>query len=353
MARRPKRLALPKFSPAKWRRAAKLAERMGSAATRWMTAALAPPEPAPARAPQPAPLRGGITEIAHFGSNPGHLRMLVFQPATCPPHGAPLVVLLHGCGQEAEDFAARSGWIALARSLGFPLVLPEQRAGNHRNQCFHWYEPRHVGRGLGEAMSIRQMVRHASAAFGSDRRRVFIVGLSAGGAMAAAMMAAYPAVFAGGAVVAGMPVGAASSVSLALMRMRRADPLATRSGLAAAVRSRTAPRPNRPWPRLSIWQGEEDRTVDPGNAELLAMQWAELHGCPEQPASDTQPYPQARRRAWAGRGAPTVELWTIAGMGHGFPVGPGCGKPGRWVLDAGIPAARHIAEFWGMGVRTR
>lgn len=319
-------------------------ERFGNAAARLMTFAWLPPDAA--RGPEPT--RKRVVEVEHFGSNPGQLRMLVFHPRRKPPAGAPLIVVLHGCGQDALGFAEQSGWIGLAEKLGIPVLMPEQVRANHRNRCFNWYRPLDVGRGLGEAMSIRQMVRHASREFASDRRRVFIVGLSAGGAMAAAMLAAYPAVFAGGAVVAGMPVGAARSSPMALLRMHRADPFSTRIGLAAAVRARTAPRGHQPWPRLSIWQGGRDRTVDPENAEILAAQWAELHGCSDEPTHDGNDHPQGRRRFWARRGTPAVELWTVPEMGHGFPIAEGLGSPAPWVLDAGISAVRHIAAFWGL-----
>jgi poly(hydroxyalkanoate) depolymerase family esterase len=319
---------------------------MGKATTSLLTAFLTPAPAPPVRAPVAA--GRGVVEVPHFGSNPGRLRMLVFHPRKRPAPGAPLIVVLHGCRQDGAAFAAQSGWMELADRLSIPLLLPVQSPANHRHQCFRWYEPQHVARGRGEAMSIRQMLRHAVQEFGSDRRRVFIVGLSAGGAMAAAMLAAYPAVFAAGAVVAGLPVGAATTPAMALLRMRRADPFSTRAGLAAAVRAQSNPRPGRPWPRLSIWQGLEDRVVDPANAETLARQWAELQGCPDVPVEDAQAGPALRHRVWRARGVAMVELWTLAGMGHGYPVATGCGRPGPWVLDRGTPATRHIAAFWGL-----
>ena len=133
-------------------------------------------------------------------------------------------------------------------------------------------------RGSGEALSIRQMVAAAVERFGSDPKRIYIAGLSAGGAMAAAMLAAYPDVFAAGAVVAGLPVGAANGISEALRRMAEAGPSRSPAGWADLVR-RAAPAgfPG-PWPRLSIWHGDSDRVVDPANGRLLAEQWSALHG---------------------------------------------------------------------------
>lgn len=324
------------------RRSTRAFGRLGLATARLMAAAWAPA----VAAARPGLLPGRTHEVQRFGSNPGGLRMFVYLPPVMPAPGAPLIVVLHGCRQDAVGFATDAGWLALAREVGAPLVLPEQSIGNHRHRCFSWYRPGDVGHGLGEAKSIRQMVSYASREFASDRRRIFIAGLSAGGAMTAAMLAAYPAVFAAGAVVAGMPVGAARSSPMALLRMHRADPFQSRAALVAAVRgSRAGGR----WPRLSIWHGGQDRTVDPANAELLAAQWSGVHGLAAEHAAETRPAPGVRRRAWGRASRPAVELWTLDEAGHGFPIEAGAGsRAGRWVLDAGLSATAHIAAFWGL-----
>lgn len=163
-----------------------------------------------------------VSEIVGFGSNPGALRMLVHAHARMPA-GRPLVVVLHGCGQDVAAFADASGWVALADELGFALLMPEQVHANNRGGCFNWFRPDDVRRSSGEAMSIRQMLRVAIARYACDPRRIFIVGFSAGGGMAAAMLAAYPAVFAAGGNIAGMPVGCAQTQVAAMLHMRRAN----------------------------------------------------------------------------------------------------------------------------------
>src|SRR5271157_1465678 len=220
---------------------------------------------------------GSATEIPDFGSNPGRLAMFVHAPPDVAP-SAPLIVLLHGCGQTAVAFARDTGWMALADRLGVPLVLPEQSDANNQGRCFQWFRPGHVRRGRGEALSIRQMVATAASRFGSDPARVYVAGLSAGGATAAALLAAYPDVFAAGAVVAGLPVGAAEGATEALVRMAEAGPTRSRSAWADQVRHAAPVGFAGPWPRVSIWRGEADRVVDPANGRLLAAQWSELHG---------------------------------------------------------------------------
>jgi poly(hydroxyalkanoate) depolymerase family esterase len=281
-----------------------------------------------------------------FGPNPGRLRMLVHQPAGATRPGQPLVVVLHGCGQDAAAFARASGWVAWAERKGVPLVLPEQMRENNRGRCFHWFKPADTGRDQGEAGSIAAMTRSALAHFGSDPDRVFIVGLSAGGAMAAAMLAAYPDLFAGGAVVAGLPVGSAASSVQALLRMAKAgddqapDAWIERIGLATG----TTPthRSAGHWPRLSVWHGEADTTVDPVNAIHLVAQWRALHNLPADPIIDSKAG-GARHRVWGD----AVELWTLPDMAHGYPVGLS-GQGDDHMLPSLTPATPRIARFWGV-----
>jgi len=153
-------------------------------------------------APARRPTR--LRELTGFGANPGNLRMFAYAPKDLPPK-APLVIALHGCTQTAAEYDHGTGWSSLADSLGFAVVYPQQQPANNPKNCFSWFLPDDIARGHGEARSIREMVEYAIATFAADRRKVFVTGLSAGGAMASVMLATYPEVFAGGAIIAGLP----------------------------------------------------------------------------------------------------------------------------------------------------
>ena len=144
------------------------------------------------------------------------------------------------------------GWSHLADRLGFILVFPEQQPANNPKNCFSWFLPGDTARDSGEALSIRQMIAKAVEKFGVDRSRIFVTGLSAGGAMASVMLATYPEIFAGGAIIAGLPYGSASSVQEAFEAMfnERAP-----SSRALGDHVRTASKHRGPWPKISVWHG--------------------------------------------------------------------------------------------------
>ena len=169
-----------------------------------------------------------------------------------------LVVILHGCTQTAAGYDAAAGWSKLADEFGFAVLFPEQTRQNNPNLCFNWFSDSDIQRDRGEVRSIREMIDEMVSSHGVDPTRVSVTGLSAGGAMANAMLTAYPEVFAGGAIIAGLPYGVASSIPQAFDRMRDHG-LPSREQLQERLRSgsshagRGLPsssgmvRPTRPW----------------------------------------------------------------------------------------------------------
>jgi poly(hydroxyalkanoate) depolymerase family esterase len=295
-----------------------------------------------------------LTEIADFGSNPGALRMLVHLPEGLPP-GAPLVVVLHGCTQRAAAFDRAVGWSDLASQFGFALLLPEQRRANNSKDCFNWFAASDTRRDAGEACSIREMIAWMLANHDLDPKRVYVTGLSAGGAMASAMLATYPEIFAAGAIIGGLPYGSATEARHARPAMAGTRSHDSAGGWGDVVRAAS---PHRgPWPRIAIWHGDADPSVHPVNAERLVEQWTDLHGLAGAPALEKRTGGHLRR-VWNGPdGMALVESHTIAGMVHGAPIrsgtGPGrCGVAGPATLDIGISSTHHILEFWDLAPRS-
>jgi poly(hydroxyalkanoate) depolymerase family esterase len=290
---------------------------------------------------------GHLARFRDFGSNPGALEAYSYIPRSLPA-GAPLIVVLHGCTQSASGYDRAAGWSRAADEHGFALLFPEQQRANNPNLCFNWFSPEDARRQSGEAFSIRQMVAAMQARHATDPSRVFVTGLSAGGAMAAVMLATYPDVFAGGAIIAGLPFGTARSVPEAFDRMR-GHGNGTPDALAALVRSASSH--NGPWPVLSVWHGTSDQTVDPVNAQAVVDQWRILHGAPQAP-SRVGKVNGATHRVWSDRsGRDVVEEYLVPAMGHGTPLSTSSAygeTAAPFMLEAGISSTRRTLDFWGI-----
>jgi poly(hydroxyalkanoate) depolymerase family esterase len=294
-------------------------------------------------------LKSPLVEVKGFGRNPGDLRMLAFVPTKLQQPRA-LVVVLHGCGQTAAGYDLGAGWSTLAKHYGFALLMPEQQPSNNANGCFNWFNSEDTSRDRGEACSIRQMIAHMVSDYGIDQRRVFITGLSAGGAMTSVMLATYPEMFAAGAIIAGLPFGVAGNVREALLGMR-ASPSRPAAKLGDLVRK--ASNHAGPWPKLSVWHGSADRTVNPGNADEIVKQWLDVHGLPLEPMSEVMVDGHPRQVWWNADGETIVESYTITDMAHGIPLGKAendqrYGMQGPFLIEAGISSSYHIAKFFGL-----
>jgi len=259
-----------------------------------------------------AVLLPALAAVADFGANPGALDMYEYVPAGLPS-GAPLVVVLHGCTQTAAAMET-AGWNALADANGFAVLYPQQRSANQPLSCFTWYSPTDIARTGGEAESILEMVDKEVAAHGIDRSRVYVTGVSAGGAMTAVMLAAYPDRFAAGSVMSGIPYGCATDVSSGTQCEQGATKTPAQWG--DLVRG-ADPGFAGTWPRMQVWQGTSDTTVAPGNAHSLVDQWTNVHGA-DSTAGSTATVSTATYTTYAG-GA--VELYLVNGMGHAIATG--------------------------------
>jgi poly(3-hydroxybutyrate) depolymerase len=174
--------------------------------------------------------------------------------------------------------------------------------------------------------------------------------LSAGGAMSSVMLATYPEVFAGGAIIAGLPYGCATNVQEALNSMFQGQ---SRPAPEWGDLVRNASRHNGPWPTISVWHGTADTTVKPANSDEIVKQWTNVHGLEAQPpeVEEVDGFP---RQTWRGPdGRPVVESYTVTGMAHGAPLATGNGErsagvAGPYLLDVGISSSYRIGESWGI-----
>jgi Esterase PHB depolymerase len=173
--------------------------------------------------------------------------------------------------------------------------------------------------------------------------------------MTSVMLATYPEIFAGGAIIAGLPYGVASNVREALngMLQSSARPAGELGDLV-----RHASNHKGPWPRVSVWHGSADHTVNPANADAIVKQWLDVHRLPLQPMSEADVDGYPRQIWWNADGETVVESYTITNMAHGTPLGIAdnderYGAAGAFLIEAGISSSYHIANFFGLTERIR
>lgn len=295
-----------------------------------------------------------LEQVASFGSNPGNLQMFRYVPSSMPA-GAPLVVMLHGCLQNASDFSA-VGIDALADELKFYVVYAQQQSANNPDECFDWFgqyntpsNKANITRGQGENESIKEMVDKMKGDFSVDASRVYVIGFSSGAAMAAVMMAAWPDVFAAGGIDAGIPYNCPSQSNSDVFTCMNPGKTQTPAQWSQAVRA-AYPSWNGPWPRASIWQGTQDTTVATANAVELVKQWTDVHGLTQTPTASAMDDGQQHDSFADSSGDVQVERWQVAGMSHGFAVdtATSCGMAGSYIYDEHICTVRHMVAFFGL-----
>jgi poly(hydroxyalkanoate) depolymerase family esterase len=259
-------------------------------------------------------------------------RALVHTPASVEPHTAvPLVCMLHGCTQDSASFAAATLMNAAADRHGFVAVYPQQERGANQQGCWNWFRPEHQVRGKGEPASIAAIVRElmgTTSPWTIDIRRVFVAGLSAGGAMAAILAATYPELFAAVAVHSGLAYNSATTIGAAFTAMARGGEDAARQGRAAhAAMGALA----RPVPGIVV-HGSADHTVAPLNAEQVLEQWMTANQLTAPATCDldiARPSTTSQgqvdgghaytRSQWTDRrGALMHELLKVDGLGHAW-----------------------------------
>jgi len=297
-----------------------------------------------------------LTPVTSFGSNPGNLNMYKYVPANMPSN-APLVLLLHGCTQTAQDFA-NGGWNDLADSAKFYVVYAEQQTANNPLRCFNWAgeygDPANLVRGQGENMSMKQMIDQMRADYSIDSSRIYVSGFSSGAAFAIVMLATWPDVFAAGASMSGIPYRCATSVQGAYnCQALSSHPELKQTPAQWGDLVRMAdPGFAGPWPRLSLWHGESDTIVSPDNLVELVKQWTNVQGIAQTPTTTTMLGMNEHAEYQRG-GTTVIETYRIAGMGHATCMGASdpehaCSASASYFEDHGLCSAYHAAHYFGI-----
>ncbi len=326
-----------------------------------------------------------LTGVTAFGPNPGNLTMLKYVPAAMPTTPRPLVVAMHGCTQTPDTYVG-AGWNNLADEWKFYVVYPQQNTSkNNQLGCFNWggrwksapndfpvsseaLDTTEIARGHGENESIKEMVDQMKKDHAVDATRVFVTGLSAGGGMVSVMLATWPDVFAAGAIMAGVPYGCAtvnkttSEASACLGDYGSGqNAYLTRTPQAwADLVHGASPTFTGPRPRVSIWHGTSDGTVNFHSEGELVKQWTAVLGASQTPAV-TEQVDGFPHKVWKdASGKAVVEAYEITGQGHGTMVAPAkpvdpaipggakCGAAGSYILSAGICSTYYAGKFFGL-----
>ena len=279
-----------------------------------------------------APLTEGGNFTEHSFSNAAGSRdYKLFVPSDARPN-LPLVVLLHGCTQSPDDFAAGTGMNALAEAEGFLVAYPAQSGRANGQRCWNWFQPNDQGRDSGEAGIIAGLTRAIIAEHRVDPARVYIAGLSAGGAAAVNIARAYPDLYAAVGIHSGLAAGCARDVSTALTVMRL-GPVAAGDCAASEVRVPTI-----------VFHGESDGTVNLRNGEQALAQ-AGIDGLVPEAAEAVSPggLPYTRTRYADGNGRVAVEGWIVRGLGHAW---SGGNAAGSYTDPRGPDASRAMIDFF-------
>jgi poly(hydroxyalkanoate) depolymerase family esterase len=308
------------------------------------------------------PAREGGSTLAGQHGEAGLIRSYLLYLPPMPSAGSldtpiPLIVMLHGCTQDPADFALGTGMNTLAREQGFAVLYPAQAQDANPQRCWNWFKHNHQQRGHGEAALLAGMTRAVIAKHGLDARRVYVAGLSAGGAMAAILGQAYPDLYAAAGIHSGLASGAASDLMSALSAMKngpktptsapstvhRDEPGDAAIGAAGAL----APLPT------IVFHGDTDEIVHPGNGVQLiaAALGGAQHGGPgaagaasvEQGVS-AQGRPYTRTVYASAKGTGTqAELWVVHGGGHAW---SGGSAQGSYTDPSGPDATREMWRFF-------
>ncbi|WP_020539479.1 extracellular catalytic domain type 1 short-chain-length polyhydroxyalkanoate depolymerase [Lewinella cohaerens] len=286
-----------------------------------------------------------MIEITDFGNNSGNLKMFLFEPSN-PKTDAEVVLVLHGCGQNASNFAEQTGWNVLAEQYGFYVIFAEQKVINNPTRCFNWFLSSDNERDIGEAKSLIDMVNYVHNNFSTDNTKNFVCGLSAGGAMTPVMLACYPDVFKSGGTWAGVPYLYEPTGNNDITPMEWGDKVRNAFSSYSGA-----------YPTLFICQGTDDTVTEPINESRLVAQWTNIHDSdqiPDETELNFNGNADIEENIYLNNSNDTIiKSYTIQDMGHGIAVDPGNeifqgGQTSAGSYDVDFYSTYWMARFFGL-----
>jgi poly(hydroxyalkanoate) depolymerase family esterase len=271
-------------------------------------------------------------------SDAGTRAYKVYVPSSYDGQALPLIVMLHGCKQNPTDFAAGTGMNAVAEQNGCFVVYPAQARAANGSNCWNWFKVEHQQRDRGEPSIIADITRDVIRDYHVDPSRVYVAGLSAGGAMAAIMAAEYPDLYAAVAIHSGLAVGAAHDLPSAFAAMKNGAPAKSR-------RQHAGP----PIPVI-VFHGDRDTRVHPSNGDQVLAQCVEPDETEVTVEEGRVPHGHAYTRTVQRdhSGKAIAEKWIVHGAGHAW---SGGSRRGSYTDSKGPNAAKEIIRFFYTHVR--
>jgi len=293
---------------------------------------------------------GGKFVAGSYANAAGSRRYKVYIPSGYDGRPAPLVVMLHGCTQDPDDFARGTQMNALAEEQGFLVVYPAQESSANSSKCWNWFKAMDQQRGQGEPSLIAGITNEVIDQYGLDRKQVFVAGLSAGGAMAIIMGSTYPDLYQAVGVHSGLPYASASDLTSALGAMRGTSGTSVTSPSSARRGGASAKLEAIP---VIVFHGDRDTTVSPSNGTGLIDDFVARF---EQTAASGEKISTVVEEGKTGTGhrysrtslhvdgRPVLaEHWLIHGAGHAW---AGGNASGSYTDASGPDASREMLRFF-------
>ena len=296
--------------------------------------------PSPAREPDVVP-DGGQFVTGLYSNRAGSRTYKLYVPSGYCGQALPLVVMLHGCTQSPDDFAAGTRMNALAEEHACLVAYPAQAASANASKCWNWFNPGHQQRGQGEPSLIAGITRQVMRDYSVDSRRVYVAGLSAGAAASVIMGITYPDLYAAIGAHSGLACGTASDLHSAFAVMRQ--------GAGATVRRSGSPSDGeyRQIVPMIVFHGDEDTTVHPRNGDrIIAQSRANMTANLQirvQHGRIPGGHSYSRTLHADASGQAVLEQWVIHGAGHAW---SGGSPAGSYTDPRGPDATQEMLRFF-------